>query len=71
MHWEEEISMPEHAILEKRPRDALNEEYAGYWRFDVGKSIVNAADDSIFEECGSAGKGFGSETTEEISIVDD
>lgn len=63
--------MPEHAVPEKRPRDALNEEDAGYWWFDVGKSIVDAANDSILKEGGSAGKGFGSETTEEISIVDD
>lgn len=71
MYREEEISMPEHAIPEKRPGNAFNEEDPGYWRFDVSKSIVNAANDSILKEGGSAGKGFGSETTEEISIVDD
>jgi hypothetical protein len=71
MHWEEEISMSEHAIPEKRPWNALNEEDAGYWRFDISKSIVDAANDSILEEGGSAGEGFGSETTEEISIIDD
>jgi hypothetical protein len=32
---------------------------------------VDAANDSILEEGGSAGEGFGCETTEEISIIDD
>ncbi|KFY99107.1 hypothetical protein V498_01003 [Pseudogymnoascus sp. VKM F-4517 (FW-2822)] len=71
MHWEGDISMLKHTISEKRPRNALDEEDASYWRFDVNKSIMDAADDSILEERGSTRERFGSEAAEKISVVDD